>query len=181
MCSLLIPSLFGKLPRLNPRYVMVGSSLVALRRSFAVGAEVVAITSNAVITGGYSGVNRAQAIAAYEARRGKVESNCKNLSSARRRARPAFTTPRGLCDCTRTLRETFSGRHTRQHGPHFAARTSDGPPMGTTNGIDLSFDGTTLYVSEANSRKVLAYRLDGNRLTASRPVARAVTRCRAAR
>jgi len=36
--------------------------------------------------------------------------------------------------------------------------------LGVTNGIDLSPDGTTLYVSESNSRQVWAYRLDGNRL-----------------
>ena len=36
--------------------------------------------------------------------------------------------------------------------------------LGTTNGLDLSPDGKTLYVSESNSRQVWAYRLDGNRL-----------------
>ena len=36
--------------------------------------------------------------------------------------------------------------------------------LGTTNGLDLSPDGTTLYVSESNSRQVWAYRLDGNKL-----------------
>jgi len=36
--------------------------------------------------------------------------------------------------------------------------------LGVTNGIDLSPDGATLYVSESNSRQVWAYRLDGNRL-----------------
>jgi len=36
--------------------------------------------------------------------------------------------------------------------------------LGVTNGIDLSPDGTTLYVSESNSRQVWAYQLDGNRL-----------------
>src|SRR5262245_47824381 len=33
--------------------------------------------------------------------------------------------------------------------------------MGATNGIDLSPDGATLYVSEADRREVWAYRLDG--------------------
>src|SRR6185312_15127754 len=36
--------------------------------------------------------------------------------------------------------------------------------LGVTNGLDLSPDGATLYVSESNSRQVWAYRLDGNRL-----------------
>ena len=36
--------------------------------------------------------------------------------------------------------------------------------LGVTNGIDLSPDGATLYVSESNSRQVWAYRLDGNKL-----------------
>jgi sugar lactone lactonase YvrE len=42
--------------------------------------------------------------------------------------------------------------------------------MGTTNGIDLSPDGTTLYVSESNTRQVWAYRLDGNQLLDARLV-----------
>ena len=36
--------------------------------------------------------------------------------------------------------------------------------LGVTNGIDLSPDGTTLYVSESNSRQIWAYRLDGSKL-----------------
>ena len=36
--------------------------------------------------------------------------------------------------------------------------------LGVTNGIDLSPDGATLYVSELNSRQVWAYRLDGSKL-----------------
>lgn len=36
--------------------------------------------------------------------------------------------------------------------------------LGTTNGLDLSPDGKTLYVSESSSRQVWAYRLDGNKL-----------------
>ena len=36
--------------------------------------------------------------------------------------------------------------------------------LGVTNGLDLSPDGTTLYVSESNSRQVWAYRLDGGKL-----------------
>lgn len=36
--------------------------------------------------------------------------------------------------------------------------------MGATNGIDLSADGATLYVSESDNREVWAYRLDGNAL-----------------
>jgi signal peptidase len=42
--------------------------------------------------------------------------------------------------------------------------------MGATNGIDLSPDGTTLYVSEADTREVWAYRLDGTKLAAPRLV-----------
>jgi sugar lactone lactonase YvrE len=42
--------------------------------------------------------------------------------------------------------------------------------LGVTNGIDLSPDGTTLYVSESNSRQVWAYRLDGDKLLAPRLV-----------
>jgi len=53
---------------------------------------------------------------------------------------------------------------------HGEVMTSDRPQMGTTNGIDLSPDGQTLYVSESNTHQVWAYRLDGTRLTASRPV-----------
>jgi sugar lactone lactonase YvrE len=36
--------------------------------------------------------------------------------------------------------------------------------LGTTNGLDLSPDGATLYVSESNSRQVWAYRIDGGKL-----------------
>src|SRR5690242_8927914 len=67
------------------------------------GADVVAIIFNAVITSSYVLVNRAQAIGAYEARRKKVEANCKILSYVWSHTPPAFTTQRGLCDCTRTL------------------------------------------------------------------------------
>jgi len=42
--------------------------------------------------------------------------------------------------------------------------------MGATNGIDLSPDGATLYVSEADTREVWAYRLDGAKLAAPRLV-----------
>jgi sugar lactone lactonase YvrE len=42
--------------------------------------------------------------------------------------------------------------------------------MGATNGLDLSPDGTTLYVSESDTREVWAYRLDGARLAAPRLV-----------
>ncbi len=36
--------------------------------------------------------------------------------------------------------------------------------LGVTNGLDISPDGNTLYVSESNSRQIWAYRLDGNKL-----------------
>jgi len=42
--------------------------------------------------------------------------------------------------------------------------------MGATNGIDLSPDDTTLYVSESDTREVWAYRLDGAKLTSARLV-----------
>lgn len=42
--------------------------------------------------------------------------------------------------------------------------------LGTTNGLDLSPDGKTLYVSESNSRQLWAYRLDGNKLLEPRLV-----------
>jgi sugar lactone lactonase YvrE len=42
--------------------------------------------------------------------------------------------------------------------------------MGTTNGIDLSPDGETLYVSESATREVWAYRLQGAKLVAARLV-----------
>ncbi len=40
--------------------------------------------------------------------------------------------------------------------------------MGTTNGIDLSPDGRTLYVGESETREIWAYRLDGARLDGAR-------------
>jgi sugar lactone lactonase YvrE len=49
-------------------------------------------------------------------------------------------------------------------------RPPQGPKVGTTNGIDLSPDGQTLYVSESNTRQVWAYRLDGLTLTATQPI-----------
>jgi len=45
-------------------------------------------------------------------------------------------------------------------------------PMGETNGIDLGPDGTTLYVSETDSREVWAYQIAGNTLTRPRLVVR---------
>jgi sugar lactone lactonase YvrE len=42
--------------------------------------------------------------------------------------------------------------------------------MGATNGIDLGPDGATLYVSEADTREVWAYRLDGTKLASPRLV-----------
>jgi sugar lactone lactonase YvrE len=45
-------------------------------------------------------------------------------------------------------------------------------PMAETNGIDLSPDGTTLYVSETDTREVWAYRIDGNALTHARLLVR---------
>ncbi len=44
--------------------------------------------------------------------------------------------------------------------------------MGTTNGIDLSPDGRTLYVGESETREIWAYRVEGARLTSPRLVKR---------
>jgi sugar lactone lactonase YvrE len=44
--------------------------------------------------------------------------------------------------------------------------------MGTTNGIDLSPDGKTLYVGESETRELWSYRLKGARLIAPRLVKR---------
>lgn len=40
--------------------------------------------------------------------------------------------------------------------------------MGATNGLDLSPDGKTLYVSESNTREIWAYRIDGAKLADER-------------
>ena len=40
--------------------------------------------------------------------------------------------------------------------------------MGRSNGLDLSPDGKTLYVSESDTRQVWAYRIEGTKLTAPR-------------
>jgi sugar lactone lactonase YvrE len=44
--------------------------------------------------------------------------------------------------------------------------------MGTTNGIDLSPDGKTLYVGESDTREIWSYRIDGSRLLSPRLVKR---------
>jgi signal peptidase len=43
-------------------------------------------------------------------------------------------------------------------------------PMTTTNGIELSPDGKTLYVGESETREIWAYRIDGTRLVSPRLV-----------
>jgi len=50
--------------------------------------------------------------------------------------------------------------------------TSDRPSMGVANGLDLSPDGTLLYVSESNTRELWSYRLDGARLREPRMLKR---------
>lgn len=45
-------------------------------------------------------------------------------------------------------------------------------PMGEANGIDLSLDDSTLYVSETDTREVWAYRIEGNALSHARLIAR---------
>jgi sugar lactone lactonase YvrE len=42
--------------------------------------------------------------------------------------------------------------------------------MGVTNGLDLSPDGRSLYVSESNTREIWAYRIDGDKLIEPRLV-----------
>jgi len=44
--------------------------------------------------------------------------------------------------------------------------------MSTTNGIDLSPDGKTLYVGESDTREIWSYRIDGNRLLSPKLVKR---------
>jgi signal peptidase len=44
--------------------------------------------------------------------------------------------------------------------------------MSTTNGIDLSPDGKTLYVGESDTREIWSYRVDGSRLLSPRLVKR---------
>ena len=44
--------------------------------------------------------------------------------------------------------------------------------MSTTNGIDLSPDGKTLYVGESDTREIWSYRIDGSHLLSSRLVKR---------
>lgn len=43
-------------------------------------------------------------------------------------------------------------------------------PMSTTNGIDLSPDGKTLYVGESETREIWSYRIDGDKLSAPKRV-----------
>ena len=47
-----------------------------------------------------------------------------------------------------------------------------GRKMSTTNGIDLSPDGKTLYVGESDTREIWSYRIDGTRLLSPRLVKR---------
>jgi sugar lactone lactonase YvrE len=47
-----------------------------------------------------------------------------------------------------------------------------GRAMSTTNGIDLSPDGKTLYVGESDTREIWSYRIDGAQLLAPRLVKR---------
>jgi signal peptidase len=43
--------------------------------------------------------------------------------------------------------------------------------MGATNGLDLSPDGKTLYVSESNKREIWRYRIDGSKLVDHKMIA----------
>lgn len=55
-------------------------------------------------------------------------------------------------------------------GNGVGAVMSSARKMSTTNGIDLSPDGKTLYVGESDTREIWAYRLDGTKLGAQRLV-----------
>ncbi len=44
------------------------------------------------------------------------------------------------------------------------------PPMGATNGIDLSPDGKTLYVGESETREIWSYQIQGDELGAPKLV-----------
>lgn len=52
------------------------------------------------------------------------------------------------------------------HGEVMSSRE----PMGLTNGIDLSPDEKTLYVSDSGAGKLLAFTIEGSRLIAGRPL-----------
>ena len=55
---------------------------------------------------------------------------------------------------------------------HGQVMSSTRPHMGVTNGLDLSPDDATLYVSESDTREVWAYRIEGNQLRDARMVKR---------
>jgi signal peptidase len=55
-------------------------------------------------------------------------------------------------------------------GNGIGERMTSERPMTTTNGIELSSDGSTLYVGESETREIWAYRIDGTRLTSPRLV-----------
>jgi len=57
-------------------------------------------------------------------------------------------------------------------GTVVGAKVSAERPMSTTNGIDLSPDGKTLYVGESDTREIWSYRIEGNRLTAAKLIKR---------
>jgi len=57
------------------------------------------------------------------------------------------------------------------HGKGDGTIMSSPRQMGTTNGIDISPDGTTLYVGESATHELWAYRIQGNDLVAPRRVA----------
>src|ERR1700689_4663303 len=77
-----------------------------------------------------------------------------------------------------------SGPHWKQHdgqiwrisksagGETIGEKMTADRPMSTTNGIDLSPDGKTLYVGESDTREIWAYRIDGTRLLSPRLVKR---------
>jgi signal peptidase len=55
-------------------------------------------------------------------------------------------------------------------GTGVGAKMASPRPMSTTNGIDLSPDGKTLYIGESDSNEIWAYRLEGGALTLPRLV-----------
>ena len=57
-------------------------------------------------------------------------------------------------------------------GTVLGEKMTAGRKMSTTNGIDLSPDGKTLYVGESDTREIWSYRIDGTNLVSPRLVKR---------
>jgi signal peptidase len=97
-----------------------------------------------------------------------------------------FTQPNDLAiarDGTLYASDPQFGKHTGRiwriaRGPDGKVRGDvlpSGRRMGVTNGIDLSPDGTTLYVGESNTDEIWAYRIAGSRLADPRLIVKLQT------